>query len=243
LKKIGLGENALQCGAHAPYNVAAAEALERGGITPTAVYNNCSGKHAGILALCLSIGADPSTYLEVENPAQQRILSFCARASDQRLEDLPLAVDGCGIPVYATPLRNAAISFVRIATLRDLPDAQAQALRVVREAMMAHPEYVAGTGEFDSRLMEAGAGSIASKSGAEGVHGTAVLDREAALVVKVLDGASRGRAPAVLGALRELDLADASVLTKLSDMERPIVYNRAGRPVGEVRASDTVAVS
>jgi L-asparaginase II len=242
LSKIGMDESALQCGAHAPYNVEAARDLERNGVAPSALHNNCSGKHAGILALCKIAGADPSTYTDVENPAQRRILALCARASDTRVDDFALGIDGCGIPVYATPIRNAAISFMRLATLRGMAPDDAQALRIVRDAMIAHPEYVSGTGEFDTRLMESASGEIACKSGAEGVHGTAAIDRGTGLIVKVVDGAARPRGPAVLAALRRLDLLGEAALTKLADLERPIVYNRAGRAVGEIRAESTVAV-
>jgi L-asparaginase II len=243
LRKIGLTESALQCGAHAPYNPQAARDLELAHITPSAVHNNCSGKHSGILALCLAIGSDPATYMETSNPAQQRILELCARMSGQRVEDFALGVDGCGIPVYATPLRNAALSFMRLATLDGIDDRDAQALRVVRDAMVAYPEYVSGTGEFDARLMQAGEGSVACKAGAEGVHGAAICDAGSGVVVKVIDGASRGRAPAVLSILRREGLLNEAALTKLADLERPIVYNRAGRVVGEIRAAGTFAVS
>ncbi|HZY98859.1 MAG TPA: asparaginase, partial [Candidatus Baltobacteraceae bacterium] len=131
LGKIGLDESALQCGTHAPYDEASAQALQRAGIAPTPIYNNCSGKHAGILALCLTIGADPKTYLEVSNPAQRSILDFCARVSDDDAATWPLGVDGCGIPVYATPLRRAALSFARLATLDGVDAADARALGVV----------------------------------------------------------------------------------------------------------------
>lgn len=242
LAKIGMNESALQCGAHEPYNAQAAQALREAGVTPGAVHNNCSGKHAGILALCTMIGADAATYLDVANPAQQRILDLCARVSDQRIEDFVLGVDGCGIPVYATPLSNATRSFVRLATLRDMREDDAAALRIVRDAMAAHPEYVSGTGEFDTRLMQAAGGALVCKGGAEGVHGAAFVDAGVGMVCKVLDGASRGRAPAVLGAIRQMGLMDEGKLTELADLERPIVYNRAGRAVGQVRAASTVAI-
>lgn len=242
LAKIGMDEDALQCGAHAPYNERAAHDLQTAGIAPSAVHNNCSGKHAGILALCKLIGADPAAYLEVQSPAQQRILGVCARASDRRIEDFELGVDGCGIPVYATPLRNAALSFMRLAALQGLDDRDAAALQIVRDAMAAYPQYVSGTGEFDTRLMSAGAGSIVCKGGAEGVHGSAFIEAGAGMVCKVLDGSSRGRAPAVLAAVRQMGLMDGAAMTQLADLERPIVYNRAGRAVGEVRAASTVAI-
>jgi L-asparaginase II len=242
LRKIGMHESALQCGPHPPYNEKAAEQLRAAGITPGPVYNNCSGKHAGILALCVLVGADPSTYLDAQNPAQRRILELCARVSGQHVDDFVLGVDGCGIPVYATPLRNAALSFMHFATLEGINERDGAALRIVRDAMIAHPEYVSGTGEFDARLMLAGGGSVASKSGAEGVHGAAFIGAGVGLVCKVLDGTARGRAPAVLGIARHLDLLSEHALTDLADLECPIVYNRGGRPVGEVRAASTVAV-
>src|SRR6185437_10513482 len=109
LRKIGASPGDLQCGTHLPYNEAAAQALIRSNTAPSALYNNCSGKHAGILALCKAIGADTATYLEPDNPAQRCILEFCARLSDDDPDAWPLGVDGCGIPVYATSLRRAAL--------------------------------------------------------------------------------------------------------------------------------------
>lgn len=243
LTKIGLDESALQCGVHPPYNVEAARELEVSGQRPTALHNNCSGKHAGILAMCKAIGADPATYMDAGNPAQQRILALCARASGTTVDDFEIGIDGCGIPVYATPVRNAALSFMRLATLQDFSPEDRRAIEIVRSAMIAYPEYVSGTGEFDARLMESAAGNIASKSGAEAVHGTAILDCGVGLMVKCVDGTSRARTPAVLAILRYLALLDDSALTKLADLERPIVYNRAGRVVGEIRAVQNFAVS
>ncbi|HET9393231.1 MAG TPA: asparaginase [Candidatus Rubrimentiphilum sp.] len=236
LRKIDMPESALQCGVHPPYNAAAAQELQRAGIAPTEVYNNCSGKHAGILALCKIIGADPKTYLEASNPAEQRILDFCARVSGTTAEAMPIGVDGCGIPVYAVPLRNAALSFLRLAAPDGVSDDEAVALQTVRDAMIAFPEYVSGTGEFDARLMQTAGGSIASKAGAEGVHGVAALPQSVGLVCKILDGTVRARGPAVLAMLRSLQLLSEAQLTKLADLERPIVYNRAGRAVGEISA-------
>ncbi len=235
LAKVGMDESALQCGTHVPYNAAAARALEESATPPTAVYNNCSGKHAGILALCSLLGSDPGTYLALRNPAQQRILQLCARVSDERVEAMPVGIDGCGIPVYATPLRNAALSFVRLATLDGMSEDDAQALRIVRSAMMAYPQYVSGTGEFDTVLMHTADGRIACKAGAEGVHGTAAIDR-GGLAIKVLDGSARGRAPAVLAVLRELHWLDDAALEHMAAFEHPDVQNRAGLHVGEVHA-------
>jgi L-asparaginase II len=236
LRKIGMEPAALQCGVHWPYDEAAADALRRAGEEPTALHNNCSGKHAGILAFCKVIGADPSTYLSARNPAQQRILEFCARLADDDAATWPLGVDGCGIPVYATSLRKAALSFARFASLRGIADADAKALQKVRDAMIAYPEYVAGAGQFDTELMIAGEGSIAAKAGAEGVHGVAAIARGSGYAAKVLDGSSRARGPSTMAVLRRLQILDEATTVRLARFARPTVYNRAGDPVGEIRA-------
>jgi len=235
LRKIGLDETALGCGAHFPYNEAAAHAMIERGERPTAICNNCSGKHAGILALARLLGADTQTYLEANNPAQRHILAFCARLSDDDPSAWPLAVDGCGIPVYATSLRRAATAFARFAALEEIAPRDAMALLVVRDAMVSHPEYVSGTGEFDTVVMQAAGGGIACKSGAEGVHGAAIIPRGTGVVLKVLDGAARGRAPAVVEALRRLG-APGAAAPEVGAFANPIVYNRAGLAVGEIRA-------
>ncbi len=237
LRKIGMDAGALQCGVHVPYDETSANELLRAGAQASALHNNCSGKHAGILALCKVIGADPASYLSERNPAQRSILEFCARISDDDPETWPIAIDGCGIPIYATSLRNAARSFARLASLTEMDPSDAQALRVVRDAMIAYPQYVAGSGQLDTELMIAGNGTIASKAGAEGVHGVAAIARGYGYASKVLDGGSRARGPSTIGVLGRLGVLDESQTAKLARFARPGVYNRAGHAVGEIRLS------
>jgi L-asparaginase II len=236
LRKIGVPEAALACGAHPPYDPESAEALVRDGVVFAPIHNNCSGKHAGILALCTLLGADVTTYCDPSNPAQRRILQLCARACGRSVEELPLGIDGCGIPVFATSLRCAALAFARLATLDGLDERDVAALRTVRDAMIAFPQYVAGTGEFDTALMRAAGGHIAAKSGAEGVHGLADLATGTGLALKVVDGAARACAPAALGISRRLGLIEASVLDDLARFARAPVCNRAARRVGSIQS-------
>jgi L-asparaginase II len=237
LEKIGSDVSALRCGAHLPYDQASADEILRSGGKPTAIHNNCSGKHAGILAFCKAIGADPATYFESSNPAQRRILEFCARLSDDDAATWPVGVDGCGIPAYATSLRRAALSFARLASLDALHDCDAQPLRVVRDAMLAHPEYVAGTGQLDTVLMRAGGGTLLAKAGAEGLHGVAVLTKGIGYASKVLDGNSRARGPSTVAVLRKLGALDDRAADDLARFARPKVYNRAEHAVGEIRVA------
>ena len=238
LRKIDLDESALQCGTHLPLDERSAHELIRAGLAPSSVHDNCSGKHAGILALTRLLGADIATYRDAAHPAQRAILDLCARACDDDADRWPVALDGCGIPVFATPLRNAALAFARFAVLEGLPDRELQALLVVRDAMLSHPEYVAGTGQFDTRLMSAAGGAIASKVGAEGVSAVASMTARLGFVLKVVDGASRARPPAVLAGLRVLGALPESAEAELTELSEPIVYTRKGARAGEIRARE-----
>ncbi len=219
LAKIGATVDDLQCGGK-----------------PTALHNNCSGKHAGILALATLRGESRAGYLDATHPVQREILAFCARAFDDRSIPERIGIDGCGIPTFATPLRAAARTFARLATLRGFEAADRSALETVRDAMAAHPWMVSGTGRFDTDLIAATDGSVVAKGGAEGVHASALRANRAGLVLKTIDGAARAVAPAALELLERLGALDSVARERLSAHVRPAVRNVAGRIVGEIRA-------
>ncbi|HVA38647.1 MAG TPA: asparaginase [Candidatus Dormibacteraeota bacterium] len=237
LAKIGLDAGALRCGVHEPYHEPVAAAMRERGERPSSLHSNCSGKHAGILALTVHLGADPAGYLDPEHPAQRIILDLCAAFVGQRREELPLGVDGCGIPVFATPLRNAATAFARFATGRGLAPDVAESAARVRSAMTAHPEYVAGTTRFDTDLMRAAGGRIACKGGAEGVECAAHPERGLGMALKVIDGAKRAVAPAAMAILRRADLLEGCDTEALRSHERSEIANVAGRVVGAIEAN------
>jgi L-asparaginase II len=237
LSKIGLNESALRCGVHPPAYEPAAEALFAEGKKPSAIYNNCSGKHAAILAMCVHRGYDIATYLEREHPAQREILEFCARMCQDDASAWPVAVDGCGIPVFATPLRRAALAFARFATLEGIAADDTRALALVRASMAAEPAYVGGAGRFDSALIETTSGRIVCKAGAEGVHGDALTREGLGLAMKVLDGNRRATPPAVVALLQSLSALEPSESEKLAAYAEPDVRNVAGRIVGKLKAA------
>lgn len=238
LERIGATVDDLACGAHAPSYEPAAAALAARGERPTALHNNCSGKHAGILALAKVLGAPFAGYTEPSHPAQRTILALCERVSDDVFAGDKLGIDGCGIPVYATTLRKAAISFARLATLRGLADDDAAALARAGAAMTSEPWYVAGTGRFDTDLMRATGGRVVAKAGAEGVHCDALLDGGLGLALKVVDGTRRAAAPAALAALDALHALEPGARDALRGHAVVAVKNVAGKVVGEVAALD-----
>jgi L-asparaginase II len=222
LAKIGATEADLQCGGK-----------------PSALHNNCSGKHAGILALAKLRAVPFDGYLEATHPVQREILALCERAFDDRFPPDRIAVDGCGIPVFATTLAKAARTFARFATMRGFDEEGRRALLTVRDAMLADPWMVSGTGRFDTDLMTASGGSIVAKGGAEGVHATALLAAGTGLVLKTIDGAARAVGPATLALLGRLEALDTAAPEQLAAHARPPVLNVAGRAVGEIRARNS----
>ncbi|MGH7708932.1 MAG: asparaginase [Vulcanimicrobiaceae bacterium] len=234
LRKAAIDERALRCGAHPPAYEPAAAALAARGLPFSAIHNNCSGKHAGILALAKFLGADLDGYLEPQHPAQALILAFCARLTGDDPTTFPLGVDGCGIPVFASSLRRAARAFARLATLDGGAAADAEALGTVRAAMIAEPFFVGGTERFDSALIAATGGRVVGKAGAEGVHGDALVQLGLGLVLKVVDGNRRATPPAAVALLNALNALDDGARAQLAPFAAPELHNVAGRLVGRL---------
>ena len=223
LAKAGLTEDDLRCGAHAPYNVQSALALAAAGIEPGRIHNNCSGKHAGMLALAMHLGAGAAGYLEVTHPAESAILDGCAEMLGVPRKSFAIGVDGCGIPAIATPISTAARFFAKFAAPQRFPAKWRDALVRVRDAMMAHPQMVAGTAEFDTDLMRAAPADIMAKGGAEGYHASAALRRGIGLCVKIVDGNSRAVPPFVVAELGALGALTSEQIEALSTHGRKIV--------------------
>jgi len=235
LAKIGLDEDALACGVHPPLHEPSARALAAQGLEPGRIHNNCSGKHAAILALAVYRGVTPRGYLASDHPAQVEILDGCAELLDVPRGSMAIGVDGCGIPVIGVPLRAAAVCYAKFGNTARFGGWGPAMSRVVR-AMVEYPQYVAGTGRFDTDLMNAAAGSIASKGGAEGYHATGVLERALGLAVKVADGSYRAVPPFVVTTLDRHRILDAAALEQLSRHRSPKIKNHAGEVVGEIVA-------
>ena len=197
----------------------------------SALWNNCSGKHAGILVLARALDAPFATYLELDHPAQRAILGFCEEIFGEPLRGDRLGVDGCGIPNVAVSLQRLAAAFARLAK------GDSAELRRVRDAMRTHPHLVAGTGRVDTDLGSATGGRIVAKAGAEGVHGFAIVDRGLGAALKIADGARRADGPAAVALLEAAGALDAGERAALAHHARTPVRNVAGRVVGEVRAA------
>ena len=222
LASAGLDENALDNTPDVPLDVAAARAFIRAGGEPDSLHQNCSGKHAAMLATCVANGWPIQGYREASHPLQQVVRDTIADLTGDDIAHV--AVDGCGAALFSCTLRGLARAFARLATAPDESDEGR-----VASAMRAYPWLVGGTGRDVTGLMSAVEGLVA-KDGAEGVYAAAMADGRA-VALKVADGAGRARAPMMVAALRRLGV-DADGLQPLATM--PVLGH--GDRVGEVRA-------
>jgi len=226
LEKSGLSEDNLQSGAHPPLYEPEAAKLIRSGEEPRPIHGNCSGKHAGMLAVCVHEGYGTATYRDPGHPLQRRILGLIAEVCGLREDEVLVAGDNCGVPTFALPLRSFATGLARVATGNALPDEIAGAALRIRDAMREHPFMVAGTGRFDTDLMYST--DLLVKGGAEAV--LAVGSREGwGMVLKISDGAFRAVRPAALAALGDMGVEVPEAVESVRGLH--------GETVGEIGPS------
>lgn len=248
LGKAGLTLDALRCGLKAPLSADEQEALHRAGEEPSPLHNECSGEHAAMAALAVHLGAPLATYTAPEHPVQQRVREEVRRFAGAEPGSLPEATDGCAIPTFAVPLRDAARMYARlVAPPADWDAPTKAACACIVRAMTTHPEMVDGTPAddlLDSALMKVAGDRLVSKMGAEGVLTVGVLPSEAwpaglGLAVKVADGDSeeRARSPIAIALLHHLGVLTADDLDRLAAHRTRPVTDNTGARVGDVRAA------
>jgi L-asparaginase II len=243
LERAGLTEAHLRCGTHFPFNEKESERMQRAGEHPTQLHNNCSGKHAAMLAFAKHIEADLGTYDAVANPVQQSILETIALFSEVPVAKVALGIDGCAVPNFAVPLSSMAKSFLNLMTPpKDFPAAERRAAERVVQAMLKFPELIGGNERLDTMLMQAAEGKLISKVGADGVWlcGTLPCDKWPSglgIALKVEDGDDRRARPVVAVALlRKLGILASGDLPEVSPMP---IKNRRGDIVGQVVSTIT----
>jgi len=270
LKKIGLSEEALQCGIHPPGDAATYVRMMRAHEAPTSGRHNCSGKHSGFLAFATMTGAPIDNYLETANPVQQQILANFAEFCNLPVDKVELGIDGCSAPVFAVPMQNAALAMARLVDPEYSPVHMKSACWTVVEAIQAYPELIAGPGRFDTRLIECGKNRWILKAGAEGYQIIGILpgvlspgSPGVGIAIKVSDGDLMRQTPATdariedlespkgnpggrsiplvtLEVLRQLQILPGECQEALKAFDRRPVYNWQKLPVGEIRPCFTL---
>lgn len=246
LRAGGLTREVLACGDAAPSDVETAQRLVRDGEPPSAIRHSCSGKHAGMALHAKAAGWPVENYWQPDHPIQRLALETVATVTDSPAARIVTATDGCGVVTFGMPLRALALAFARLADPSGVPDLSLRgALERIRDAMMAHPELIAGERrELDTALMRVAPGRVVSKYGAEGVQAVGVLAGErgagsaaAGLAIKIEDGdrARRGRNVATVESLRQLGILDAGAVERLAEFASPPIRDPRGNPSGAVR--------
>lgn len=248
LRKIGLGSDSLKCGAHEPYSAQAARKLREKGETPNVLHNNCSGKHAGMLALARHLDAPIENYESASHPVQLAIGRTVSLFSGIPQEDLVVGVDGCAAPVFGITMKAMALAYLRLVSPPSTFDKSIRdaCVRIVK-AMTTYPELIGGTSDrLDTEIMRAAPNRLVSKVGAEGVYTAGVLPckewpRGLGLALKIEDGDDlRARPTVVVESLRQLRVLHDESLEAVSRYAFFPVRNRRDDVVGEIRASFTL---
>ncbi|WP_119271396.1 asparaginase [Taklimakanibacter deserti] len=235
LAKAGMSEAQYECGAHWPYELSAQHDMVRHAEEPRAIHNNCSGKHAGMLALAHQLGVPAEGYSRIDHPVQRAIARTLSELCDVDIGSQPHGIDGCSVPTWAIPLRNLALGFARFASGATLDEARkAASLRII-EAVRAHPFMVAGTNRFCTRVMQRVPRAFV-KTGAEGVFCGAVPHAGFGIALKCDDGASRASESAMAAVLASLPVWTDSERQALKTFAGSDLSNWRKIHVGDVHA-------
>lgn len=237
LAAMDLDKDALECGAHWPlFGKRTLIDLARSGDEPSALHNNCSGKHAGFLALARNEGWDTTGYVSASHPVQRAVRDALMDVTGAAPSDE--GIDGCGVPTWSVPLRGLAHGFARLATGEGLGAARAKAASRLIAATMAEPWFVAGTNRHDTLVMEAAPRAATLKTGAEGVYCAALPTKGIGIALKIDDGATRAAEVAIAALLaRFLPEAHAEAVRPYATRT---VRNWTGTETGVIRATDAM---
>ncbi len=241
LAKAGLGIAVLECGTQWPMRAVAQHPLVLGGEKPTALHNNCSGKHAGFVCTACANGDDPAGYIKAGHPTMRMVTEAVASMTGHTLSDAVAGTDGCSIPAFAIPLRALALGFARFGAGAKLGHERQKATARIRSAVAKEPFFVAGTERFDTEVMQVLGARAFLKVGAEGVYCASFPDQGFGVALKCDDGTTRA-AEVMMAAIikRTLALPEADLAAMAKWHIQPM-KNWNGLHVGDVRPAGLLA--
>lgn len=228
LARAGVDEDELACGPQLPSDDGAARRLLASGGVPLPVHNNCSGKHAAMLAACAVAGWPRSGYLDREHPMQRAVTATLGAHAAADLSQAPWGIDGCGLPTYGVPLRSLARAFASA-------QASSAAFHRCQDAMAAHPFHVAGTGRFDTALLEVAGDRLTAKIGGAAVWVAVLRPAGPAVAVKLEAGGGEAIPAVAIATLRFLGALPDPIPEPLAHYAEPVLRNWSGTAVGVIR--------
>jgi L-asparaginase II len=243
LAKAGQGPGTLECGAHWPSLLGeTAYKLAASGARPSALHNNCSGKHVGFVCLACGTGTDPRGYIARDHAVQRMIAATLGEVTGAAIDEAaPCGTDGCSIPTYGFSLRALALGFARFGTGHGLGPERTKAASRLRGAVASNPFMVAGTGRFDTAVMELLGAKVFTKTGAEGVFCAAFPDQGLGIALKCRDGAGRAAEVMMATLIARFVPLDETQRAALARFTAPVLTNWNGLAVGGLRAAAPLA--
>lgn len=257
LRKVGLAESDLRCGGHPAISDAVNRDWIKNDFTPTPACSNCSGKHVGMLAGALAIGASINNYHLPDHPIQKRVRRFTAELCDLPEDEVAWAIDGCNLPTPAFPLDRLARLYAKLAAAADgslqSPPDTARTLRTIYRAMVDHPECVAGSGRYCTLLMQAFRGTLVGKLGADACYAIGVRDSDdtrrlgsngaLGISVKIEDGNIEILYAVVSEILQQLGIGTTEERAQLGAFHHPKRCNTMGVDTGNISFPFTLTVA
>ena len=237
LARIGLDAEHLACGFHMPQDPESRTMLERHPEKRSKLYNNCSGKHAGMLCLALSESWPVRGYEQPDHPLQRLMKETIADLAGVPAGTLGVGVDGCSAATFGLPIRAMARAWARLAAAGAGGDAREAALCRIRTSMGRYPVAVGGDGELTTQIMQITGGRVTAKGGAEGLQCLGIAEHGLGIVLKIEDGQARGLGPATCEWMDQLDLWKPEEAAQLETLRHPVVKNHAGEDVGRLEAT------
>ncbi|MAE29468.1 MAG: asparaginase [Planctomycetota bacterium] len=233
LGRLELSVDDLLCGAHPPTDPQARALLASRALEPTALHNNCSGKHTGFLALALHLGVAPADYLDPMSESQRRVRAAVLEMSGVGEDDLGMALDGCNAPTWRLPLHGLATAFARVANPEGLSAERRDACERITNSVAANPVLIAGTRRrICTDIARLAGGRLFPKGGAEGVYAVGLRGGDLGLALKIDDGSTRGVNALIRDLLRRFDFATEEELAPLDSWSGSPLQNWAGVDVG-----------
>lgn len=239
LQKIDLSPEYLQCGAHFPMMQQDYLPMYKNGIEASDIHNNCSGKHAGFLALCKFNNWSTQDYLLAEHPAQQLIKKVCSEMYECDIHDMHYAIDGCSAPIYSVSVYHQAIGYMNLVNKRNKSQQRADACAKVVQAVSRHPEMVAGTQRYCTDMMKRCSHEVIGKTGAEGIFCMAFVNTVWGVCIKIDDGKMQPQYNVAQTILEQSHLFDTTDMIALQSYSKCDIKNWNQKTSGVLHCTDS----
>lgn len=234
LKRLDMDESFLKCGTMTPYNEKESKRLLEENLEPSLLHCSCSGKHAAMLALSKYRKEPLDSYFKMDHPIQREILKVISTFSDINEGDITTGIDGCGAPIFVLPISKTAQSYGRLMEYAYNPKHQLhKTCKTIVDAMTAHPEYVAGDGEFTTELMKHTNKKLIGKDGCEALFCIGIKGN-IGITIKIADGSERALYPVILETLMQMEVLDEKELELLRPWHKPLLKNNLNEGIGQI---------